>query len=176
VGNGSSTNVSQGQWHRHIFPLFQHPSTVAPELQQGGFTIAEIVVSIVVFAIMIGGLTNAYISIKYSYTLARQLNEVYTVLSACPEIDRALQYDSISSTSNCYPNNSFPVEDSSGGVISYAPSLSVTPTSSLSGSDPLQSIPDSKVVAIQVGLPRPNTAVPPLQLRMLITRNGVGQL
>lgn len=143
---------------------------------EGGFTIAEIVVAIVVFAIIVGGLTNAYVSLKYSYTLSRQFNEVYTVLSACPEIDRALQYDSISSTSNCYPNNTFPVEDSAGGIITYSPSLTVTATSSLAASDPLQSIPDSKVVAVQVGLPKPNKSVPPLQLRMLITRNGVGQL
>jgi type II secretory pathway pseudopilin PulG len=58
----------------------------------------------------------------------------------------------------------------------YTPTLTVTNTSSLAPTDPLYSIPDSKVVSIDVGFPKPNQASPHLQLRMLITRNGVGQL
>jgi prepilin-type N-terminal cleavage/methylation domain-containing protein len=144
--------------------------------QQAGFTIVEIVLAIVVFGILIGGLTSAYNSLRSSYVLAREFDEAYTVLSACPEVDRALEFNSLGSATNCYPNNSFPAEDGSGGTITYSPQLTVTPTSSLTASDPLQTIPDSKVVSIQVKLPRPNSNAPALQLRMLITRNGIGQL
>jgi prepilin-type N-terminal cleavage/methylation domain-containing protein len=147
-----------------------------PNSSQAGFTIVELIVSIVVFGILVSGLVSAYKSLRSGYTLARQYNEAYTVLSACPEVDRALEFNSISSATNCYPNNSFPVEDSSGGTVTYSPQLTVTPTSSLAASDPLQGVPDSKVVNIQVSLPRPHSEAPALQLRMLITRNGIGQL
>lgn len=142
---------------------------------QGGFTAVELMVAAVILGIIVIGLVNAYTSIRRSYIVARQLNEAYTVLSACPEVDRALEFDSLSSTNNCYPNNTFPAENGGAGTITYAPTLSVTNTSSLPSSDPLQSIPDSKVVSISVGLPAPDQNTPPLQLRMLITRNGIGQ-
>jgi hypothetical protein len=140
-----------------------------------GFTIVEAILGCAVFAILVGTMFNAFVSLKSSYTTARQLNEIYTVLSACPEVDRALEFDSLSSTTNCYPNNVFPAEDGSSKTITYAPVLTVTNTSALAGSDPLSNVPDSKVVSIDVGFPKPHTASPHLQLRMLITRNGVGQ-
>ncbi|HET6925043.1 MAG TPA: type II secretion system protein [Candidatus Saccharimonadales bacterium] len=143
---------------------------------QGGFTIVEAIIGCVVFGIIAGVMLNSYEGLRASYVTARQLNEIYTVLSACPEVDRALEFTSLSSTSNCYPNNSFPAEDGGSGTITYTPSLSVTNTSALGNTDPLYGIPDSKVVKIDVGYPRPNTSAPHLQLRMLITRNGVGQL
>jgi hypothetical protein len=86
-----------------------------------------------------------------------------------------LEYSSLSSTTNCYPNNIFDVENSSVGKITYTPSLTVTDTSALAASDPLKTIPDSKVINIQVGFPEPSTA-PDLKLKILITRNGIGQL
>jgi hypothetical protein len=140
-----------------------------------GFTMVEVLVSCIVFTIMVAAMISMQQSLRRSYTISRQYNEIYTVLSACPEVDRALEFDSISSTTNCYPNNSFPAEDGGIGTISYSPSLTVTDTGSLPSSDPLQSIPDSKVVDIQVGFPRPNTNLPTIELRMLITRNGIAQ-
>ena len=142
---------------------------------QSGFTIVEIVVASVIFVIIVVGLSNLYRTLRQSYSLARQLNEIYTVLSACPEIDRALDFTALSSTSNCYPNNSFPAEDGGPGTITYTPSMTVTNTSALSSSDPLKSVPDSKVVDISVGFQKPYTSYPAMELRMLVTRNGVGQ-
>jgi prepilin-type N-terminal cleavage/methylation domain-containing protein len=142
---------------------------------ENGFTILEILVAIIILPFVVMGLATATNSIRQSYTLARQYNEIYTVLSACPELDRALEFNSLTSTTNCYPNNSFVAENGQTGTISYAPSLSVTDTASLSSSDPLKAIPDSKVVNISVSFPAPNTSRPALQLRMLITRNGIGQ-
>jgi hypothetical protein len=144
-------------------------------LDQEGFTIVEAILACAVFAILVGTMFNAFVSLKRSYATARQLNEMYTVLSACPEVDRALEFDSLSSTTNCYPNNTFPAEDGSSTTITYTPALTVTNTSALASTDPLYNIPDSKVVQIDVGFPRPNTASPHMILRMLITRNGVGQ-
>jgi prepilin-type N-terminal cleavage/methylation domain-containing protein len=143
--------------------------------KQDGFTAVEFVVASVIFAIIVIGLTNGYIAIRRSYSLARQLNEMYTVLSACPELDRAVEFSSLSSTSNCYPNNSFPAENGGGATITYTPSLTVTPTNSLPNSDPLKNIPDSKVVNITVGFQKPYNSQPSLQLKMLITRNGIAQ-
>jgi len=143
---------------------------------QGGFTAIEVMIAIVVLGIIVIGLVNAYIAMRQSYTTARQLNEIYTVLSACPEVDRALEFNSLSSTNNCYPNNSFPAEDGGTGTITYSPVLTVTNTGSLPPADQLNTIPDSKVVNISVGFPAPNASAPALQLRMLITRNGIGQL
>lgn len=142
----------------------------------GGFTIVEAILACAVFGILVGTMFNAFVSLQSSYTTARQLNEIYTVLSACPEVDRALEFSSLSSTTNCYPNNVFPAEDGSSATVTYTPALTVTNTAALMNTDPLYNIPDSKVVQIDVGFPRPNTASPHLQLRMLITRNGVGQL
>lgn len=140
-----------------------------------GFTMVEVLVASIVFAIMVTAMIGMQESLRRSYTISRQYNEIYTVLSACPEVDRALEFDSISSTSNCYPNNSFPAEDGGTGTISYSPSLTVTNTGSLPVGDQLRGIPDSKVIDIKVGFPRPNTSLPQLELRMLITRNGIAQ-
>ena len=142
--------------------------------KQTGFTLVEVVMAIVIFPIIVVGMSNAYDSIRHTYTISRQLNEIYAVLSACPEIDRALEYDSVSSASNCYPNNSFKAEGGSSNTITYSPSLTVTNTPSLPNSDPLQATPDSKVIDITTGFQQ-NTGQP-LELRMLITRNGIGQL
>ncbi len=141
-----------------------------------GFTAVEFMIASVVLGIIVIGLTNAYTSIRQSYATARQLNEIYTVLSACPEVDRALEFNSLTNTNNCYPNNSFPAENGGSGTITYFPTLTVTATSALPGTDPLQTVFDSKVVGISVGFPPPNSNAPALQLRMLITRNGIGQL
>jgi prepilin-type N-terminal cleavage/methylation domain-containing protein len=140
-----------------------------------GFTAVEILVGIVLFGIIVTGLSAAYGSIRGSYAKARQLSEMYAVLSACPEVDRALEYSSLSGSTNCYPNNSFQVEDSAAvRAINYTPSLTVSDTSTLAASDPLQAVPDSKVVSIS--LPFPDTpSAKALQIRMLITRNGIGQ-
>lgn len=141
---------------------------------QGGFSAVEFLVAVVVFGILVIGLTNAYKSMLRSYTIARQLNEMYTVLSACPEIDRALEFTALASTSNCSPNNTFRVEDAPGGSITYTPALTVTSTTDLPASDPLRSYPDSKVVDVSVGFPQ--TSSKPMELRLLITRSGIGQL
>jgi hypothetical protein len=139
-----------------------------------GFTLVEIVLACVIFPIVVIGVANAYETVRLSYAKARQLNEVYAVLSACPEIDRALEYDSVSSATNCYPNNSFLAENDISSTITYAPQLTVTPTSSLVSTDPLRSANDSKAIDIEVSFP--NNPAPPFKLRMLITRNGIGQL
>lgn len=139
-----------------------------------GFTIVEIVLACTIFPLIVVGLSQGYDAVRKSYSISRQLNEMYAVLSACPEIDRALEYESITSTTNCYPNNTFQAEG--GGnvtTIAYSPTLTVTDTSLLPSSDPLKAVPDSKVVNISVGFQK-DTATK-LQLRMLITRGGIGQ-
>lgn len=138
-----------------------------------GYTIIEMVLACAIFPLIVVGLSNGYDAIRRSYTISKQLNEMYAVLSACPEIDRALEYDSITSATNCYPNNTFQAEGGGSNIISYAPTLTVTDTTSLPTTDPLKLIPDSKVVNIQVGFKdNPSNK---LQLRMLITRGGIGQ-
>jgi len=141
---------------------------------QKGFSLVEVVLACVIFPLIVAALSYGYDAIRKAYTVSRQLNEMYAVLSACPEIDRALEYDSVTSSSNCYPNNSFKAEGGSGNIITYSPNLTVTNTSSLPASDALQAVPDSKVIDISVGFQQ--SAAPPLELRMLITRNGIGQL
>lgn len=139
-----------------------------------GFTVVEILIAIAVFGIVVVGISSAYGGIRKNYQLSRQLNEMYTVLSACPEIDRALEFSSLSSGTNCYPNNSFESEGGTGTTITYTPSLSVTDTDSLSGADPLYGIPDSKVIDVSTGYAIDNGA-DDLRLRLLVTRNGVAQ-
>lgn len=141
---------------------------------QAGFTIVEIIVAVVVFPMLVYALAQGYSAIKNAYSLSRQFNEMYAVLSACPEIDRALEYDSVTSATNCYPNNTFQAEGGSSAVITYSPTLTVTNTTSLPNTDPLSSVPDSKVIDISVAYQ--HSSAPPLELRMLITRNGIGQL
>lgn len=141
-----------------------------------GFTIVEILIACVVFPIIMFGITNAYQALQKSYTTAKQLNEIYAVISACPEVDRALEFNSVTSTTNCYPNNSFVAEGGGrAAVITYAPTLAVTATSALGATDPLLNVYDSKVIDISVGYPN-NPSATPVKLRLLITRNGIGQL
>jgi hypothetical protein len=142
-------------------------------IDRQGFTIVEIVTACVVFPIIVTTMYSAFRSISLDYTRARQFNEMYAVLSACPEIDRALDYDIVTGTNNCYPNNTFYGENGGTAIFTYTPTLTVTQTSSLPGTDPLQVIPDSKVIDITVS--NPTSTGPPLELRMLITRNGIGQ-
>jgi len=134
----------------------------------------EVVIACIIFPLIVVSLNDGYGSIRRSYTLSKQFNEMYAVLSACPEIDRALEYDSITSAGNCYPNNSFQAEGGLGTTFTYSPNLTVTSTPALPVSDPLQAVPDSKVIDISVGFPK--STAPPLEVRMLITRNGIGQL
>jgi Tfp pilus assembly protein PilE len=141
---------------------------------QGGYTFVEFLIAAVVFSILVIGMANAFNSVSRTYALTRQLNEMYAVLSACPEIDRALQYDSLSGSTNCFPNNTFKSEAGTNVVITYTPTLTVTPTSSLSPSDPLYAVPDSKVVEVDVDYPNPLNK--PWKIRLLVTRNGISQL
>ncbi len=140
-----------------------------------GFTVVEIILAVVIFPIIVMGIINAYEAVSKSYRVTRQLNEIYAVLSACPELDRALDYTILSSGTNCYPNNSFVNEGNSGFVTTYSPTLSVTNTSSLPNTDALQNVPDSKVVDVSVGYTLDSGGTP-LKLRLLVTRNGLGQL
>ena len=140
-----------------------------------GFSIVELLIAIVIFPLLVIGISSAYNSARHIYQITRQFNQMYVVLSSCPELDRGLEFNSLSSSTNCYPNNSFPAENGGGGTISYAPTLTVTDSSSLPASDPLQAIPDSKIVEEKVNWPYPNGNLAPLRVRMLITRNGIGQ-
>jgi hypothetical protein len=139
-----------------------------------GFTIVEIVTACVVFPLIVASVYAAFQAVSTTYSRARQFNDMYAVLSACPEIDRALDYDIVTGANNCYPNNTFYGENGGGAVFTYTPDLTVSQTSSLPAADPLQPVPDSKVIDIKVS--RLNSSAPALELRMLITRNGIGQL
>jgi prepilin-type N-terminal cleavage/methylation domain-containing protein len=143
--------------------------------KQAGFSIVELLIAIVIFPLVVASTVTAYNSISHIYNVSRQLNQIYSVLSACPELDRALEFNSLSSSNNCYPNNVFPREDGSTKTITYAPVVTLSDTTGLSASDPLRTVPDSKVISVSVGYQAPDASLPPLQLRMLITRNGIGQ-
>jgi hypothetical protein len=146
-----------------------------PRFGASGFTTVELLIATVVFPIIVIGISGVFDSVAQAYKTSRQLNEIYAVLSACPEIDRALDYDSVTSATNCFPNNSFKTEGNAGFTISYTPNLTVNTTNTLPTSDPLYTVPDSKVLNINVGFPDKPSA-PTLKLRLLITRNGIGQL
>lgn len=139
-----------------------------------GFTVIEIAVACAVFPLVVISTYAVFRAISTDYTRARQYNDIYAILSACPEIDRALDYDIVTGANNCYPNNTFYGENNGVAIYNYTPSLTVTQTSSLPNTDPLQAVPDSKVIDIQVS--RINSSAPAMELRMLITRNGIGQL
>ncbi len=141
--------------------------------QQSGFTLVEIVLACVIFPIIVIGLSNSFDAVRKSYTIAKELNEIYAVLSACPELDRGIQFISLTNTSNCYPNNTFNAEGGSGIQYTYSPSMTVTNTSDLPAGDPLKPFPDSKVINVTVGYL--HSSAPPLSLRVLITRNGIAQ-
>src|ERR1039457_2608968 len=151
----------------------QSNTMVEKNISQNGFTIVELILGIIVFSLIVVGISNAFNIVASNYKTTRQLNEIYEVLSACPEIDRALQYDIVNSMTNCYPNNTFVAENSGSGVFNYTPTLVVTPAVNLPTSDSLYNIPDSKVIDVSVGF-TDNTGKP-LQLRLLISKNGISQ-
>lgn len=136
-----------------------------------GFSIVEIIIGIVVLGIMIGGVATAFDWLFKDYARSRELNEIYAALSGCPEIDRAMQYESIIST-NCSPNDTFDAEIASGNNdITYVTSSAPVLTSALATTDPAYNIPDSKVVDVTV---TPKSSKP-WKIRLLISRNGIGQ-
>lgn len=139
-----------------------------------GFTMVEILTACIVFPMIVVSVYTAFRAVSMTYAQARQFNDMYAVLSACPEIDRALDYDIVTGTNNCYPNNTFYGENGGSAVYTYSPNLTVTQTSALPNSDPVQLVPDSKIIDITVT--RIGSSSPALELRMLITRNGIGQL
>lgn len=140
---------------------------------EAGYTIVELLMACVIFPIIVVGVTNAIGAVQKSYKTARELNEIYAVLSACPELDRALDFANITSTTNCSPNNTFKAEGAGANIYSYNPVLTITDTTALPTGDPLKSIPDSKIVNITTGFI--HSDAPDLQLRMLIARNGIAQ-
>jgi type II secretory pathway pseudopilin PulG len=138
---------------------------------QAGFSIVEIVVGIVMLGFIIGGIALAFDWLIKDYARSRELNEIYAALSGCPEIDRAMQYESIIST-NCSPNDTFDAETADGNNdITYVTSSAPVLTTALSPSDPAYNIPDSKVVDVTV-TPKSGS---PWKIRLLISRNGIGQ-
>ncbi len=138
---------------------------------QDGFSVVEIVIAIVVLGIMIGGVALAFDWLFKDYARSRELNEIYAALSGCPEIDRAMQYESITST-NCSPNDTFDAETADGNNdITYTTSSAPVLTSALPTNDPAYNIPDSKVVDVTVTPKSGN----PWKIRLLISRNGIGQ-
>ncbi len=143
-------------------------------INQSGFTVVEILISIALLGLIVAAVSSAYGGINRSYRLSRQLNEIYTVLSACPEIDRALEFSSLATGTYCYPNNTFESEGDTGAVITYTPALTVTDTLSLPASDPLSNVPESKVIDVSTGFSIDEGA-DDLKLRLLVARNGVAQ-
>jgi type II secretory pathway pseudopilin PulG len=143
--------------------------------KQEGFTIVEIVVATIVLPLLFIAIAQIFNLIRLQYAYARQYNEVYGVLSACPELDRALQYDILSGSTNCFPNNVFSSEGGYTNTIKYSPTLTVTDTPSLPNTDPLQAVPDSKIVDLSLDITQNNNTIP-MKIRLLITRNGIGQL
>lgn len=139
-----------------------------------GFTVAEIVVATIILPLLLIAISQIFNLIRTQYAYARQYNEVYAVLSACPELDRALQYEILSGSTNCFPNNIFDAEGGSTSTITYTPVLTVTDTPSLPTGDALKSVPDSKVVDLSMDIKQNNTTIP-MKLRLLITRSGIGQ-
>lgn len=138
---------------------------------QNGFSIVEIIIGIVLIGMIIGGVANAFDWLFKDYARSRELNEIYAALSGCPEIDRAMQYESIIST-NCSPNDTFDAETATGNNdITYVTSSAPVLTSALAPSDPAYGIPDSKVVDVTV-TPKSGD---PWKIRLLISRNGIGQ-
>lgn len=141
--------------------------------KESGFSIVEVLLATVIFPIIVFGLYNAALAVQRSYSYSRQLNEIYAVLSACPELDRALEFNSITEDNNCFPNNIFEIEGGNTGTITYTPNLSIEDSTDLDPSDELSTIPDSKIITIDVNIP--NTSAPPVGLRLLVSRNGLGQ-
>lgn len=136
-----------------------------------GFSIVEVIVGIVLLGIVIGGIALAFDWLFKDYARSRELNEIYAALSGCPEIDRAMQFESITST-NCSPNDMFDAETATGNNdITYVTSSAPVLTSALATDDPAYNIPDSKVVDVTV---TPKTGKT-WKVRLLISRNGIGQ-
>ena len=120
---------------------------------------------------VITGIALAFDWLMRDYARSRELNEIYAALSGCPEIDRAMQYESIIST-NCSPNDTFDAETASGdNDITYSTTSAPVLTSALPTTDPAYNIPDSKVVDVTV-TPKQGQ---PFKIRLLISRNGIGQ-
>lgn len=136
-----------------------------------GFSIVEIIIAIALLGIVIGGVAQAFDWLFKDYARSRELNEIYAALSGCPEIDRAMQFESITST-NCSPNDTFDAETAGGNNdITYVTSSAPILTTALATTDPAYNIPDSKVVDVTVTQKNGKQ----WKIRLLISRNGIGQ-
>lgn len=136
-----------------------------------GFSIVEIIIAIALLGIVFIGVATAFDWLFKDYARSRELNEIYAALSGCPEIDRAMQFESIIST-NCSPNDTFDAETAGGNNnITYVTSSAPVLTSALATTDPAYNIPDSKVVDVTVTQKNARQ----WKIRLLISRNGIGQ-
>ncbi|HSX24017.1 MAG TPA: hypothetical protein VLE74_02865, partial [Candidatus Saccharimonadales bacterium] len=88
-------------------------------MNESGFTAVEILLAAIIFPLIVVGLSNSFDAVSKTYTTAKQLNEIYAVLSTCPELDRALDYTNLTNSSNCFPNNTFVAEGASGVTYTY---------------------------------------------------------
>lgn len=139
--------------------------------KQSGFTVVEVLVAIVVLGIMITGVALGFQWLIGDYAKSREYNEIYAALSGCPEIDRAMQYESIVST-NCSPNDTFDSETASGNNdIAYNTSSIPQLTSSLNSADPVYNVPNAKVIDVVVTPKKGHV----WKIRLLVSRNGIGQ-
>lgn len=146
-------------------------SSTMKKTADNGFSIVEIIIGIFLIGAIIGGVATAFNWLYKDYARSRELNEIYAALSGCPEIDRAMQYESIIST-NCSPNDTFDAEQATGNNdITYITNSTPKLTSALPTTDPVYNLPDSKVVDVTVS---PKVGQD-WKIRLLISRNGIGQ-
>ncbi len=139
---------------------------------QSGYTIVEILIACIIFPVIVTGISNSFQVLQNLYDRAREYNNLYMVLSACPELDRALEFTALNNNANCYPNNELLNEGENANTKVYSPIMNVSDTASLPSNDALKLFPDSKTINISLAPPG-NTS--PIELRMLITRNGIAQ-
>lgn len=138
---------------------------------QKGFTIVELLVGILVFGVVAVAAWQTAVVLRSNYAQTRQLNDITTAMLTFPELNRGLRYESITNEQYVADIN-LRAEGAGGGIINYKPTVTVRDSSQVPETS---TIPDSKVVDVEIPYRTSSGTTQPHRLRLLIARNGIGQ-
>lgn len=144
---------------------------IMKNMSEDGFTIAEVVVGIIVFSIVAVACWQTIVIMRRNYAQTRQMNDVAAAMLTFPELNRGLRYESINNATFT-PDIPIRSEGQSGSSITYKPTVTIQDSSSVSETS---TVPNSKVIDVSIPYRGMGGNVQPIKLRLLIARNGIGQ-
>lgn len=137
-----------------------------------GFTVTELLVATVVLPIFIIGFSQALNLLRDSYATSKQINDILSVISIDPELDRGIRYQNLTNTNVIKTTT---VADEGGANRNYTSTLVIQDNTSVNESGiTINTLPSLKVLDVSSNYRRGSTTEP-MKFRLLIAPGGIGQ-